>query len=76
MNLSVKCSCCACELVCKYKDIYKNGVVAILNTTIPDDTWSGGFWILKDCPHIEVTINCPHMVTKGATVKEVIPNDR
>lgn len=62
MNLSAKCNCCVCESVCKYKSIYQNGVETILNTKI--DTFDGGFYILKDCPHIEVSIKCPHMVTK------------
>lgn len=69
MNLSAKCNCCVCEPVCKYKDIYQNGIEAILNTTIQKNTLSGGFWLLKDCPHIEVSIKCPHMVTRGATAK-------
>lgn len=34
MNLSTKCNCCACELVCKYKTVYEKGVEAILNATI------------------------------------------
>ena len=50
MNISAKCNCCVCEPVCKYKEIYKHGVENI-------------FWKLKDCPHIEVSIKCPHMVT-------------
>lgn len=71
MNLSEKCNCCVCESVCKYKDIYKKGVEAILNAAIPNQREDGrvGFWTVKDCPHIEVSIKCPHMVTRGATVK-------
>ena len=65
MNLSAKCNCCACEAVCKYKNIYKNGVESILNTTINND--NGGFWKLKDYPHIEVSIKCPHMITISST---------
>lgn len=79
MNLSAKCNCCVCESVCKYKNIYEKGVEAILNATITTGKSENGtisFWKVKDCPHIEVSIKCPHMVTKGATVKAVIPNDR
>lgn len=64
MNLSAKCNCCVCEPVCKYKDIYVKGIEAILNASIPSD--NGGFWRVKDCPHIEVSIKCPHMVTRGS----------
>ena len=28
-----------------------------------------GFWKVKDCPHIEVSIRCPHMVTKGGAIR-------
>ena len=71
MNLSAKCNCCVCESVCKYKDIYEKGVEKILNATIPNKINDGcvGFWYVKNCPHIEVSIKCPHMVTKGATVR-------
>ena len=31
MNLSAKCSCCVCAPVCKYKEVYQNGIEAILN---------------------------------------------
>lgn len=67
MNLSTKCNCCVCESVCMYKDIYAKGVEAILNATISIERKDGavGFWIVKDCPHIEVSIKCPHMITKG-----------
>jgi len=64
MNLSQKCNCCLCEPVCKWKGIYKNGVKAILETLIKADE-NGGFWRLRDCPHIEVSIKCPHMVTRS-----------
>lgn len=67
MNISAKCNCCVCEEVCKYKPIYEGGVKSILNTTIHSND---GFWILKDCPHIEVTIKCPHMRPKS-TLKSV-----
>ena len=70
MNLSEKCNCCVCEGVCKYKSIYQNGVEAILNTLI--DGFNGGFHKLKDCPYIEVSIRCPHMVTNGyETAKDI-----
>lgn len=29
-----------------------------------------GFWKVKDCPHIEVSIKCPHMVTMGVTIRK------
>lgn len=64
MNLSAKCNCCVCEGVCKYKSVYQNGVETILNTII--DNLDGGFYKLKDFPHIEVSIKCPHMVTATA----------
>ena len=68
MNLSAKCNCCVCEPVCKYKDIYQKGVKAILNTIIESEESKDGkvgFWELKNCPHIEVSIKCPHMIAKG-----------
>lgn len=65
MNLSAKCNCCVCEPVCKYKDVYQNGIDSILNAIIPVGQGKNGFWRLKDCPHIEVSIKCPHMVTRG-----------
>lgn len=68
MNLSTKCNCCVCEPVCKYKDVYEKGVEAILNATIATGESANGtfsFWKVKDCPHIEVSIKCPHMITKG-----------
>lgn len=34
MNLSAKCNCCVCEPVCKYKEVYQNGIEAILNATV------------------------------------------
>ena len=69
MNLSAKCNCCVCEPVCKYKEVYQKGIEAILNAIIPSenkqesDTFS--FWKVKECPHIEVSIKCPHMIAKG-----------
>lgn len=72
MNLSQKCNCCVCEPVCKWKEIYKNGVEAILNTTIPAES-ANSFWKMKDCPHIEVSIKCPHMVTQ--TLIKGVRND-
>lgn len=67
MNLSAKCNCCACEPVCRYKEVYNNGIKAILNAIISDKEEDGEFrfWTVKDCPHIEVSIKCPHMVRKG-----------
>lgn len=72
MNLSTKCNCCVSENVCKYKAIYEQGVKAILKTIIPSD--GDGFWALKDCPHIEVSIKCPHMITKSQTRKDPLPD--
>lgn len=68
MNISAKCNCCVCESVCKYKSIYQDGIESILNTSIHSE--DGGFWALKNCPHIEVSIKCPHMVT-GTTLRKV-----
>lgn len=65
MNTSAKCNCCVCEKVCAYKQIYENGVQAILNTNI---RYENGAWCeLRNCPHIEVSIRCPHMVTVTQT---------
>ena len=62
MNISQKCNCCVCEPVCRWKEVYQNGVQSILDVIITSDR-EGGFWKLRDCPHIEVSIKCPHMVT-------------
>ena len=70
MNISQKCNCCVCEPVCKWKEIYQNGVQSILDVMITADR-EGGFWKLRDCPHIEVSIKCPHMVTQTITKREV-----
>ena len=71
MNLSAKCNCCVCEPVCKYKEVYQNGIEAILNAIVPskrrDD--NDGFWKVKDCPHSEVSIKCPHMIAKSGTIR-------
>ena len=67
MNLSAKCNCCVCEPVCKYKEVYQKGVETILNATITNEK-DVGFWKVKDCPHIEVSIKCPHMIQKGVTI--------
>ena len=69
MNLSAKCNCCVCEPVCKYKDIYAEGVKAILNATISlgEENGKYSFWEVKNCPHIEVSIKCTHMVTNVNT---------
>ncbi len=68
MNLSTKCNCCACESVCKYKEVYQEGVKAILNAIIllkEEDDGARTFWKVRDCPHIEVSIKCPHMIMRG-----------
>lgn len=73
MNLSAKCNCCMCEPVCKYKEVYEKGVEAILNATIAIGESKNGafsFWKVKDCPHIEVSIKCPHMIVKSTTRSE------
>lgn len=70
MNISTKCNCCVCEPVCKYKDVYLKGVEAILNATIPvdnDECGSLSFWAVKDCPHIQVSIRCPHLITHSGS---------
>lgn len=64
MNTSQKCNCCVCEPVCKWKDVYQNGVEAIKNTNI-QNTGTDAFWRLRDCPHIEVSIRCPHIITRS-----------
>ena len=71
MNLSAKCNCCVCEPVCKYKNLYERGIEEILNATITTEESKNGtfsFWRVKDCPHIEVSIKCPHMITKSGTI--------
>lgn len=72
MNLSTKCNCCVCEPVCKYKEVYQNAIEAILNTTISNkrEDVNVGFWRVKDCPHIEVSIKCPHMIAKSMTIRK------
>lgn len=67
MNISAKCNCCVCESVCKYKETYAAGIEAILNAEIPIGETENGFtsWRVKDCPHIEVGIKCPHMITRS-----------
>ena len=70
MNISQKCNCCVCEPVCRWKEVYQNGVQSILDMMITADR-EGGFWKLRDCPHIEVSIKCPHMVTQTITKREV-----
>ena len=71
MNLSAKCNCCVCEPVCKYKEVYQNGINAILSARVTNKREGGnvGFWAVKDCPHIEVSIKCPHMITKGGILR-------
>ena len=72
MNLSAKCNCCVCEPVCKYKEVYQNGIEAILNATVSDkrEDDNASFWKVKDCPHIEVNIKCPHMVTQSGVFRK------
>ena len=73
MNLSAKCNCCVCESVCKYKEVYQNGIEAILNATIITNERKDGvvsFWKVKDCPNIEVSIKCPHMITNSGTIRK------
>lgn len=70
MNISQKCNCCVCEPVCRWKEVYQNGVQSILDMMITADR-EGGFWKLRDCPHIEVSIKCPHIVTQTITKREV-----
>lgn len=69
MNISQKCNCCVCEPVCRWKEVYQNGVQSILDVMITADR-EGGFWKLRDCPHIEVSIKCPHMITQTITKSE------
>ena len=69
MNLSAKCNCCVCEPVCKYKEVYQNGVQSILNMIITADE-QGAFWKMRECPHIEVSIRCPHMIPKGGMIQK------
>ena len=71
MNTAAKCECCVCEPVCKYKDTYLAGIEAIMGAQIQLGEAENGFtfWEVKNCPHIEVSIKCPHMVAK-AQVRE------
>lgn len=65
MNLISKCNCCVCEPVCKYKTVYKKAVESILEATIPahkGESEEFAFWKVKNCPHVDVSIKCPHMV--------------
>ena len=66
MNNAAKCECCVCEPVCKYKDTYLAGIEAITGVQIQLGEAENGFtfWEVKNCPHIEVSIKCPHMVAK------------
>ena len=72
MNLSAKCSLCICEPVFKYKEVYQTGIEAILNATVPNKIEDGNVepWTVKDCPHIEVSIKCPHMITNSGTIRK------
>ena len=64
MNIIQKCSSCVCKPVCKWKEAYEKGVETVLNTSI---SANGGasWWRLKDCPYLEVSIRCPHMVPQN-----------
>ena len=72
MNLSAKCNCCVCEPVCKYKEVYQNGIEAILNATVPNKIEDGNVvpWTVRECPHIEVNIKCPQMITNNVTIRK------
>ena len=72
MNLSAKCNCCVCEPVYKYKEVYQNGIEAILNATISNKREDGrvGFWTVKDCPNIEMGIKCRNKITKSETIRK------
>ena len=72
MNLSSNCDACVCEPVCKYKEVYQNGIEAILNAIVSDkrEDVNDGFWKVKDCPHIEVSIKYPHMVTQSGIFRK------
>lgn len=76
INRPTECNCCVCEPVCKYKEVYLNGIVAILNATVSIKREDGkvGFMKVKDCPHIEVSIKCPHMITQSGTISADIAN--
>lgn len=67
MNISAKCNCCVRELICKYsKELYQKGVESIFNTTIHNydiEGHKGSSQLLKECSHIEVSIECPRMIT-------------
>lgn len=71
MNISQKCNCCMAEDICKFKEIYKAGVEAVLDATIQTgqciDNRGNSYWRLRECPHIEVSIRCPHMISKPLT---------
>lgn len=72
MNLTAKCNCCVCEPVCKYKEVYEKGIEAIMNATISlnkDTDGTHHFWRVKDCPHIEVSIKCSHMITRSTAIR-------
>ena len=67
-----KCDCCVCDPVCKYKYVYQNGIGAILNATVSIKREDGkvGFMKVKDCPHIEVIIKCPHMIENSVMIRK------
>ena len=41
-----KCNDCVCDQVCRYKEVYQNGVQSILDVIITADR-EGGFWKLR-----------------------------
>lgn len=53
MNLVAKCNCCVHESVCKYQEVYAEGIEAILNADVSTESADGAmsFWKIKDCPH-------------------------
>ena len=69
MNILTKCNSCACESVCKYKEDYRKAIEAISDAIISKNTRSDGaveFLRVKDCPHVEVSVKCPHMITQSS----------
>lgn len=66
VNIS-KCENCACSPVCKFKELYVKGVETVEKASIPTGKTENGYgmWMVKDCPHIEVSIKCPHIITNA-----------
>lgn len=65
-NIS-KCENCACSPVCKFKELYAKGVETVEKASIPTGKTENGYgmWMVKDCPHIEVSIKCPHIISNA-----------